>query len=292
MRAVPDLVLACERLPRGMGDHSDQAILVTGASRGIGRAIAHRFAGLGGRIALVATNTELLAQVAAELPAGTQTHVITADLTDPAECRRAVSEAEQALGPIEVLVHNAGVLSRDFVEDVTEADFERAYRLNTGAALWLSQAVLPGMRTRGHGAIVLVSSELGIIGAPTYTSYCTSKWAQLGLAEVLRHELVGSGIQVCAVCPADVRTDQLEQEHAWGPTGGQPPSKALAPDAVARAVVRGAEGTKPLIVVDRPLMALGFRIMAGPRRLRFGPIHDAFKDLLKERRPRASSEGT
>ena len=273
-----------------MGDHTGQAILVTGASRGIGRAIAHRFASLGGRVALVATNPELLAQVAAELPAGTQTHVVAADLTDPAECRRAVREAEQALGPIEVLVHNAGVLSRDYVEDVTEEDFERAHRLNTGAALWLSQAVLPGMRARGRGAIVLVSSELGIIGAPTYTSYCTSKWAQLALAEVLRHELAGTGIQVCAVCPADVQTDQLSQEHEWGPTGGQPPEKALAPDAVARAVVRGAEGTQPLIVVDRPLMALGFRIMAGPRRLRFGPVHDAFKQLLAERRPRASAD--
>src|SRR5579875_318358 len=268
-----------------MADHSGETILITGASRGIGRAIAHRFAGLGGRIALVATNAERLAGVAAELPAATQTHVITADLTRRDECRRAVSEAERALGPIDVLVHNAGVLSRDFAEDVTEADFERAHRLNAGAALWLSQAVLPGMRARGRGAIVLVSSELGIIGAPTYTCFCTSKWAQLALAEVLRHELAGSGVQVCAVCPADVRTDQLEQEHAWGPTGGQPPAKALSPDAVARAVVQGAQGTRALIIVDRPLMALGFRIMAGPRRLRFGPVHDAFKELLAQRRP-------
>lgn len=273
-----------------MTDRSGQTILITGASRGIGRAIAHRFAAVGGRVALVATNSELLTRVAAELPAGTRTHVVAADLTDPAECRRAVSEAERALGPVEVLVHNAGVLSRDFAEDVTEEDFERAYRLNTGAALWLSQRVLPGMRARGRGSIVLVSSELGIIGAPTYTSYCTSKWAQLGLAEVLRHELAGTGIQVCAVCPADVQTDQLAQEHSWGPTGGQPPSKALSPDAVARAVVRGADGTRPLIIVDRPLMALGFRIMAGPRRLRFGPVHDAFKQLLAERGPRATSE--
>ncbi len=106
---------------------------------------------------------------------------------------------------------------------------------------------------------------------------------------MLRHELVGSGVQVCAVCPADVRTDQLEQENAWGPTGGQSPAKALSPDTVARAVVRGAEGTRPLIVVDRPLMALGFRIMAGPRRLRFSPVHDAFKELLRERGPRGSA---
>jgi short-subunit dehydrogenase len=273
-----------------MGEHSGQTILVTGASRGIGRAIVHRFAALGARVALVATNRELLAQVAAELPASTQTHIVAADLTEADECRRAVREAESALGPVEILVHNAGVLSRDYIEDVTEADFERAHRLNTAAALWLTQAALPGMRARGRGAIVLVSSELGIIGAPTYASYCTSKWAQLGLAEVLRHELVGSGVQVCAVCPADVRTDQLEQEHAWGPTGGQSLAKALSPEAVARAVVRGAEGTQPLIVVDRPLMALGFRIMAGPRRLRFGPVHDAFKELLKERRPRASAQ--
>ncbi len=265
-------------------------MLVTGASRGIGLAVAHRFASLGASIGLVATDAERLASVAAGLP--TRTCTVAADLTDPDECRRAVDEVQAALGPVDVLVTCAGVLTRDFAEDVSAEDFEREYRLNAGSALWLAQRVLGPMRSRGRGAIVFLASELGIVGAPSYASYCASKWALLGLADVLRHELVGSGVQVCSVCPGDVRTEQLAAEIDWGPTGGSSYAAALDPDDVARAIVRAAEGTRPLIVVDRPLMALAFRLMAGPRRLRFRPVHSAYTELLARRRRPGSRVGT
>jgi short-subunit dehydrogenase len=90
---------------------------------------------------------------------------------------------------------------------------------------------------------------------------------------------------VCAVCPGDVRTDQLTEEQAWGPTGGQSYDKALDPDAVATAVIRGAQGRRPLIVADAEPMRTLFMLMAGPRRMRFWPIHLAFRGLLRERRP-------
>lgn len=269
-----------------MADHHGRTVLVTGATRGIGLAVAQRYAKLGASLGLIARDGDRLTEVAATLT--TPTCTVAADLADPAECRRAVAEVEAALGPVEVLVSSAGLLTRDFVEDVTVEDFERDLRVNAGAGLWLSQQVLPGMRARRRGAIVFVASELGIIGAPTYASYCASKWALLGLAEVLRHELVGSGVQVCAVCPGDIRTDQLAGELEWGPTGGVDYEKALAPEDVARAIVRAADGHSPLVIVDRPLMRVAFRIMAGPRRLRFRPIHDAYKSLLAERGPRAA----
>ncbi len=260
-----------------------QTVLVTGASRGIGLAVARRYAQLGARVGMVAIDLGRLTRVAAEVPG--PTHAVAADLTDPADCRRAVAEVEAALGPVDVLVSCAGTLQRDFVEDITVADFETSYRLHTGAALWLSQQVLPGMRARRRGAIVLVSSELGIIGVPTYGAYCTSKSAMLGLCDVMRHELVGSGVQVCAVCPGDVRTDQLAEEQSWGPTGGQPYDQALDPEAVAAAVIRGARGRRPLIVVDAEPMRTLFRLMSGPRWMRFWPVHVAFRGLLRERRP-------
>jgi short-subunit dehydrogenase len=258
-----------------------KTVLVTGASRGIGLAIARLLASRGAHVGLVASNAQLLADAAKEIDGNH--HVVGADLTDPAQCARAVSEVSAALGPIEVLISCAGVLRRDFVEDVKPADLEQSYRLHVGAAVWLTQGVLPGMRERGYGRIVLVSSELGLIGGPSYTSYCTSKWAMVGLGEVLTHELAGSGVRATVVCPGDVRTDQLQEEHEWGPTGGVVPEKAMSAEYVARAIVRAAERGKPVVVVDRPHLRVAFWVMRRAPRLRIPIIADAYKKLTRER---------
>ena len=257
-----------------------RTVLVTGASRGIGSAAARRFASLGARVGLVATDAQALAAVASGMDG---THAVAADLTDPAECSRAVEEVTAALGPIDVLVSCAGVLRRDFIEDVAPADFEQSYRLHVGAAIWLTQGVLAGMRERDFGRIVLVSSELGLIGGPSYASYCASKWALVGLGEVLTQELAGSGVRVSVVCPGDVRTDQLDEEHEWGPTGGVVPEKAMSPDYVARAIVRAADGRAPVRVVDRPHMRAAFFILRRAPRLRIPILADAYKQLMRDR---------
>jgi NAD(P)-dependent dehydrogenase (short-subunit alcohol dehydrogenase family) len=258
-----------------------KTVLVTGASRGIGLSTARRFAELGAQVGLVASDPQRLAEAAAQV--GGKHHAVAADLTDPAECFRAVEAVTAALGPVDVLVSSAGVLPRDFVEDVKPADFEQSYRLYVGAAIWLTQSVLPGMRDRGYGRIVLVSSELGLIGAPSYASYCTSKWALVGLGEVLAHELAGSGVRATVVCPGDTRTDQLNEEHEWGPTGGVAPEKAMSGDYVARAIVRAADGRAPVVVVDRPHMRAAFFIMRRIPRLRIPMVAGAYKQLLRER---------
>jgi len=256
-----------------------KTVLVTGASRGIGLASARRFASLGAKVGLVASNAQLLDEAARGLDGAR--HAVAADLTDPQECARAASEVAAALGPIDVLISCAGVLRRDFVEDVKPADLEQSHRLHVGAAIWLTQAVLPGMRERRYGRIVLVSSELGLIGGPSYSSYCTSKWAMVGLGEVLAHELAGSGVRATVLCPGDVRTDQLSEEHEWGPTGGVTPEKAMSADYVARAIVRAAERGKPVVVVDRPHMRLAFWVMRRAPRLRVPLVADAYKQLMR-----------
>jgi NAD(P)-dependent dehydrogenase (short-subunit alcohol dehydrogenase family) len=267
-----------------------KTVLVTGASRGIGLATARRFASLGAQVGLVASNAQLLADVAKGLDG--KHHVTAADLTDPAECARAVADVAAALGPIDVLISCAGVLRRDFVEDVKPEDFEQSYRLHVGAAVWLTQAVLPSMRERTYGRIVLVSSELGLFGGPSYTSYSSSKWALVGLGEVLVQELAGSGVRATVVCPGDVNTDQLGEEHEWGPTGGVTPEKAMSADYVARAIVRAAERGKPVVVVDRQHMRAAFWVMRRAPRLRVPIIADAYKKLTRERRERTGRSPT
>jgi NAD(P)-dependent dehydrogenase (short-subunit alcohol dehydrogenase family) len=258
-----------------------QTVLVTGASRGIGLATARRFAALGARVGLVARDHAALEAAAADI--GGETHVVACDLTSTAECARAADEVAGALGPVDVLVSCAGTLQRDFVQDVKPEDFEHAWRLHVGAALWLTQCVLPGMRERRRGAIVLVSSELGLIGAPSYASYCTSKWGVVGLAEVLHHELAGSGVRACAVCPGDVRTDQMRGELAWGPTGGATLDKAMSPERAADAIVAATGSRKAVVVIDRPQMRLVFGLFGGPRGLSRTLVHGAYKPLLASR---------
>jgi NAD(P)-dependent dehydrogenase (short-subunit alcohol dehydrogenase family) len=256
-----------------------RTVVVTGASRGIGLATARRFHREGARVGLVARDADRLASVVAELDG--PCHAVAADVSQREECVRAVDEIEAALGPVDVLVSNAGILRRDFVEDVTVQDFEDSYRVNVGGAMWLTQRVLPGMRDRGFGRIALVASELGLFGGPSYASYCTSKFALVGLAEVLWHELSGSGVRACAVCPGDVRTDQLDQEHEWGPTGGVPPEKAMSPDYLAEAIVKSLDSRNPVVIVDKPHLRAVFNLWGGPRRLRLAAVHGAYKELLK-----------
>jgi len=260
-----------------------RTVLVTGASKGVGLAAAESFAKLGAKVGLVARDPSALEAAAAQI--GGETHVVAADLAVREECLRAADEIAAALGPIDVLVSAAGTLQRDWVEDVKPDDFERNWRLHVGAALWVTQRVLPGMRERRSGSLVYVASELGLIGGASYASYATSKWGLVGLVESLYHEVVGSGVHVAVLCPGDTRTDQLREDFDWGPTaGGIPFEKAMAPEHVAQAIVRSAEGRgKTLVIVDRAQMRLLFAILGGPRGIGRRVVHDACKKMLKAR---------
>nr|WP_062339408.1 SDR family oxidoreductase [Herbidospora sakaeratensis] len=172
------------------------SVLITGASRGIGRAIALELAGRGHRVIATARRPETLA----DLPVDERLRL---DVTD----QDSVDAAVAAAGEIDVLVSNAGATVRAPLESVPLTEVERLLRLNTLGALRVTQAVLPAMRTRGSGRLVFVSSIQGRMVLPIIGPYGASKWALEAIAETLAIEAGHFGVKVSIVQPGAVATD-------------------------------------------------------------------------------------
>ena len=183
-------------------------VLVTGASRGIGEAIARAFAARGATLALVARGRGPLAELAAALPGSGHTP-IECDVADAESIARAVAE----FGDVDVLVANAGITHyRPFAEQPLD-EARQMTDVNWLGTLHTVRAALPGMIERGRGHIVIVSSGGGVRGFPSAAVYNGTKAAQRGFAEALRHELHGSGVSVTTVYPGEVETSLHDHER-------------------------------------------------------------------------------
>ncbi len=192
----------------------DKTVLVTGASSGVGRGLAVRFAREGARaVALVARREAQLAEVAREVEAlGSRALVLPCDVADRTAVSAAAQTALTQLGAIDVLVNNAGYgHHRTFLEwDL--ADMERMLRVNFLGTLYWTKALLPQMVTRRAGWIVFVASVGGKLGVPDESAYAASKFAMVGFAESLSLEVEDAGVHVLTVCPGTVRTEFFDAE--------------------------------------------------------------------------------
>lgn len=184
---------------------------VTSSSRGlppgagIGAGIAKELARAGASLTLVARRRDVLERLAGEL--GARCHLVAQDLADPELELGWVREAEQALGPIDVLVNNAGVELVARFEQTDMAQAERLLRLNLLVPMRLTRAILPGMLARRAGTIVDVSSTAALTPVRGYAVYAASKAGLAGASEALRSELRGTGVHVVTVFPGPIRTD-------------------------------------------------------------------------------------
>lgn len=189
-----------------------RVIMVTGAGRGIGHAIAKRFAESGDHLFLLdrtgVENCEALSSLAEK--AGGSITAIEADVTDAESLKSAAARAIDVHGRLDVLVNNAGILISKPTVETTQEDWSRTIAINLGGTWNGIQAALPYMLAQKSGRIINVSSELGIIGFATYAAYCASKGGVIALTKALAKELAPLGILVNTVAPGPIDTDMLK----------------------------------------------------------------------------------
>lgn len=179
-------------------------VVVTGGSRGIGRAIVSRFASLGDEVIAVGRDRDALAAVAREAGAGVI--VRGCELTDES----AVAALMAAVGPVDVLVNNAGSAESAPLHKTTLESWNSQMAINATAVFLCTRAVITGMRERNQGRIVTVASTAGRVGAPYTSAYTASKHAAVGLMRAVAAELAGTQVTANAVCPAFVDTEMTQ----------------------------------------------------------------------------------
>jgi 3-oxoacyl-[acyl-carrier protein] reductase len=204
--------------------------LVTGASRGIGRAVALRLAELGAAVAICGRDAQALQNTSRELQKLTpRVFSQIADVSRSADVTSLIAGVEVALGPISILVNNAGIGLFGPAHEKSEADWDRVLDTNLKSVFLVSRAVAPSMIRQGYGDIVNISSLAGRNAFAGGGLYCASKWGVQGLSACMAEDLRGHGIRVSVICPGSVATE-------FSGRGPKDASKVLTPQDVAHAV--------------------------------------------------------
>ena len=236
----------------------DTTAIVTGASRGIGKALAQRLALRGVRVGLVARDREALEEVAQSLPpASSGDHlVLAADTAKRRELERAVERFVKRAGGIDILAANAGIAHYGPFADAEIERAEEMVKVNVLGIMYAVHAALPHMLECHHGHIVVTSSGAGLRAFPEAAVYGATKAADRGFAEALRHELSGTGVSVTTVYPGEVATDLHAHERDVLPDWRSNDDE-LPPEHVAEAIVRAIEADRRDVFVPQVVRLLG-----------------------------------
>ena len=221
-----------------MFDLNGRRALITGASGGIGGAIAEALHGRGATVTLSGTRIEALEALKGKL--GELAHVAPCDLSDAASVDALVPEAERLMGGLDILINNAGLTRDGLAIRMKDEDWEVVIRVNLEAAFRLARAALRGMMRQRHGRIVGITSVVGVTGNAGQANYAASKAGMIGLSKALAHEVASRGITVNCVAPGFIdsaMTDKLNEKQRESILGTIPTGRLGTGAEVAAAVV-------------------------------------------------------
>jgi len=209
-----------------------KTVLITGASSGIGSSLAKELAAQGAKVGVIARRGELLDKLASEIQAlGGIIESSSADVGDREQLHSAIRQLAYKLGPVDLLIANAGIADYTGADPMNVSSVEAMMRVNYFGAVYAFEAVLPAMLERGTGHLAAVSSLAAYKGLPGSAGYCASKAAVSSYCEGLRIELAPRGVAVTTICPGFIRTEMTAKNV-------QPMPFMLEPDAAAKRIVR------------------------------------------------------
>jgi short-subunit dehydrogenase len=263
-----------------------RTVLVTGGSRGLGLVLARQAATDGARVAICGRDREALERAVQALRRiGAEVLSVECDVTDPAAVRRMIAEVTARLGPVDMLINNAGVIEVGPAESMAVADYEEAMATNFWGVLYPTLEVLPAMRARGDGRIVNITSFGGKIGVPHLVPYSASKFAALGLSQGLNSELAADGVAVTAAVPGLMRTGSPRNavfrgrhraEYAWFSIADSLPGLTVSAETAATRILSAARrgdaevlfpvAARAVVIAQATAPNLTARVLAGVNR--------------------------
>lgn len=221
-----------------MFDLTGRTALVTGASGGIGRAIAHALSEAGAKVALSGTREAVLRDVAATLKG--ESAIVACNLSDPAAVDALVGQAEAALGPLDILVANAGITRDKLLIQMKDEDWSEVINVNLGSYFRLAKSAVRGMMKRRHGRIIGITSIVGVTGNPGQTNYCASKAGMIGFTKSLAQEVASRSITANTIAPGFIEspmTDGLPDSQKQALLGQIPSGRLGQGSDIAAAAV-------------------------------------------------------
>src|SRR6188508_3671053 len=221
-----------------MFDLTGKAALVTGASGGIGGAIARALHGQGAAVTLSGTRVDALEQLKASL--GERAHVVVARMDDAADIERLAKEADAAMGKIDILVNNAGITRDNISMRMKDEEWEKVLQVNLTGTFRLTRAVMRGMMRRRHGRVINITSIVGVTGNPGQANYAAAKAGLIGMTKSMAAEVANRGITLNCIAPgfiATPMTDALNDEQKAKINATIPAGSMGTPEDIGAAAV-------------------------------------------------------